>query len=137
MSKLGGRKFLGFVVLSLLGLVAATKGVSLDTGVVTLLLGAYGIFAASNTANLMRSAPSDVSSPLSLLQTPEFEAAIVAHLNQKVGPVIQQLTASHQQLNDAVTKVVEHVSAAPNKAQANRDIMQQIINGQSDYTQQG
>lgn len=136
MTKLGGRKFVGFAILCLLGLVAAARGVDLPPNVVALLLGVYGIFSTSNAINGWVATSGRSSSDAEVvpsLGVTDVDKRISEALNAAVSPILNQLTSSHQNLTVGLTQVIDqvkkHQDQLVGRAQQNQQALQQVING--------
>ena len=156
MIKLGGRKFIGFACLCVLGLVMAIKGASLDNGVVTLLLGAYAIFAAANSMNSYQALrmlkqqgpdesedsgdelnePAEAEVPKAAepaqapLTTSSIDDQINLHLNNKVAPYIQQLAESDKQIQQVLQQIVTQMTQAKSD---NRQLMEKALKGENPF----
>lgn len=103
MTRLGGRKFIGFILLTVLGLVCVARGIALDSNVVALLLGAYGIFAGTNLM-AARGQSDPASGGID-------EPGMVDYLNANLVPHINSIMNAQKETSHALSVITETVSA--------------------------
>ena len=131
MVKLGGRKFVGFAILCGVGLYMGLRGTTIDANVVTLLLGAYAVFAGTNAfAGYAGSDSPSSADPVNV------DAQIEAFLNTRLMPQLNQLAQSHQataaglgQLTEHVTKLSQQAAPAKVTAESYRQMLANIDKG--------
>ena len=123
---LGGRKFLGFLGIVIVALAMELSGHPVTTNIVSLLLGAYGLFAGSNALGKPKGL-----APQQLAEINNAFTQVAAQLQQALAAAsdaqekIQTLSQAQELTNRGVAAALDAAQGTP--ASRNRAILEKAM----------